>query len=94
LTLTIRFIGAFRHFSKEKEITLDFRSVQTVKDVIDKIGKRIPQLKKTFCDQEPNDAYSNSLILVNGREISVLSGYHTPVCDGDEVVFIPVVHGG
>jgi molybdopterin converting factor small subunit len=31
---------------------------------------------------------------VNGREISVLNGLDTILKDGDEVVFVPVVHGG
>jgi molybdopterin converting factor small subunit len=31
---------------------------------------------------------------VNGKEISVLNGLDTVLKDGDEVVFVPVVHGG
>jgi len=54
----------------------------------------MPELKYTFSDQELNDSRSNSLILVNGKEISVLNGYETKLCDGDEIVFVPVVHGG
>ena len=54
----------------------------------------MPELKRTFSDHELNDSRSNSLILVNGREISVLNGYETKLNDGDEVVFVPVVHGG
>jgi len=34
------------------------------------------------------------LILVNGREISVLNGLETKLKDGDEISLIPVVHGG
>ena len=40
------------------------------------------------------DPKSNALILLNGKEISVLNGLQTKVKDGDEVVFVPVVHGG
>lgn len=36
----------------------------------------------------------NMLALVNGQEIGVLDGLETVVEDGDEVVFIPVIHGG
>jgi len=31
---------------------------------------------------------------VNGKEISVLKGLETLVSDGDEVVLVPVTHGG
>jgi molybdopterin converting factor small subunit len=34
------------------------------------------------------------LVLVNGREISVLNGLETVVKAGDELVFVPVMHGG
>lgn len=54
----------------------------------------MPQLTKIFGDQPLSDSRSNTLILVNGREISVLNGLETTLNDGDEVVFIPVVHGG
>ena len=58
------------------------------------MSQQYPELKRTFTDQPLNDAKSNSLILVNGREISVLNGYETKLNDGDEVVLVPVVHGG
>ena len=37
---------------------------------------------------------SNVLILVNDREISVLEGLETRLCDGDRVTIVPVSHGG
>ena len=94
MTLTIKFIGAFRSLSGKKQLTLNFQDGTSIKTIVDSISQEIPQLKHTFCDQELNDAKSNSLILVNGREISVLEGYETKLSDGDEIVFVPVVHGG
>ena len=94
MTLTIKFIGAFRCLSGKKQLTLNFQDGTSIKTIVDSISQEIPQLKRTFCDQELNDAKSNSLILVNGREISVLEGYETKLSDGDEIVFVPVVHGG
>jgi molybdopterin converting factor small subunit len=94
VTLKIKFIGALRHISGMTEITLPFQVGLAVKDVVAQLGLQIPALQHTFCSQELNDAPSNSLILVNGKEISVLTGYETLLCDGDEMVFVPVVHGG
>ncbi len=94
LTLTVKFIGALRHLSGKKQLTIDFQDGVSIKDIVDNLSQEIPQLKHTFCDQELNSARSNSLILINGREISVLEGYETKLCDGDEIVFVPVVHGG
>jgi molybdopterin converting factor small subunit len=54
----------------------------------------MPELEKTFRDDSLNDSRSNAIILVNGREISVLNGLETNLSNGDEIVFVPVVHGG
>lgn len=94
MTLRIKFIGALRHISGKTQLTLPFQAGITVKEVVAQLGLQIPGLKHTFCSQELNDARSNSLVLVNGKEISVLDGYETLLCDSDEVVFVPVVHGG
>jgi MoaD family protein len=92
--LTIKFIGALRHLSGKTEFTVFFQEVISIKELVSKITQEFPDLKHTFSDQELNDSRSNSLVLVNGREISVLSGYETKLKDGDKIVFVPVVHGG
>jgi MoaD family protein len=94
LPLTIKFVGALRHLSGKTNTTLDVEDGASIRTVVDAISLQIPALKHTFTDSDLNDSRSNSLVLVNGVEISVLAGYDTKVADGDEVVFIPVVHGG
>ena len=37
---------------------------------------------------------SNTLILVNHKEISVLEGVETKLYDGDKVTIVPITHGG
>jgi len=92
--LTVKFIGALRHLSGKTQFAVTFQDEISIKELVEKISQEMPELKHTFSDQELNDSRSNSLILVNGREISVLDGYETKLCDGDEIVFVPVVHGG
>ncbi len=94
MTLTIKFIGALRHISSKTQLTLNYQEGISLKDLLVKLSQELPALKKTFSDQQLNDSRSNSLILVNGREISVLNGLETKLDDGDEIVFVPVVHGG
>ena len=53
-----------------------------------------PKLKRALVDPEMEDPRPNTLIIVNGKEISVLNGLETMLKDGDEVVFVPVLHGG
>lgn len=94
MPLTIKFVGALRHLSGKTSTTLDIQQDATVKSVVDAIRQQFPALKHTFTDGDLNDSRSNSLVLVNGVEISVLAGYETIVSEGDEIVLVPVVHGG
>jgi sulfur-carrier protein len=94
VSLTIKFIGALRHLSGKTQFTVSFQNGLSIKELIDTITQQMPALKHTFSDQELNDSRSNSLILINGKEISILKGLETKLCDGDEIVFVPVVHGG
>ena len=94
MTLNIKFIGALRHISGKKQLTINFQESTSLKELLSKLGQEFPSLEKTFTDQQLNDSRSNTLILVNGKEISVLSGLETKLNDEDEIVFVPVVHGG
>jgi MoaD family protein len=94
LALTVKFVGALRHLSGKTSTTLEIQQDATIKSVVAAISQQFPALKHTFTDGDLNDSRSNSLVLVNGVEISVLAGYDTKVSDGDEVIFVPVVHGG
>ena len=94
MPLTIKFIGALRHLSGKTQIKFTFQEDITIKQLINEITQELPELKHTFSDLELNDSRSNSLVMVNGREISVLNGYETKLKDEDEIVFVPVVHGG
>ena len=94
MPLTIKFIGALRHLSGKTQFTITFQEDITIEELVNEISQELPELKHTFSDQQLNDSRSNSLVLVNGREISVLNGYETKLKDGDEIVFVPVVHGG
>jgi molybdopterin converting factor small subunit len=51
-------------------------------------------LKQTLIDPELEDPRPNTLILINGKEISVLNGLETMLKDEDEIIFIPVLHAG
>ena len=62
--------------------------------LVTELVKEVPELERGLIDQQLEDPRPNALILVNGREIGVLDGLETRLKDGDEVVFVPVVHGG
>jgi molybdopterin synthase sulfur carrier subunit len=93
MPLTLKFIGALRQISGKTQLIVPFQE-ESLKELLAKLGKEMPQLEKIFDADLLNDSKSNALVLVNGREISVLNGLETKLNDEDEIVFIPVVHGG
>jgi molybdopterin synthase sulfur carrier subunit len=94
MAITVKFLGALRHISGAGKLALNIKSALSIKELMNKIVREMPALKPSLIHQQLEDLRSNTLILVNGREISVLNGLETNLKDGDEIVFVPVVHGG
>jgi molybdopterin synthase sulfur carrier subunit len=94
MLLTLKFIGAMRQISGKNQLIVNIQDGNTLRELIEQIGKNTPELPKIFGGQKFGNSNSNSLVLVNGREISVLNGLDTKLMNGDEIVLIPVVHGG
>jgi MoaD family protein len=94
MPITLKFIGALRKYSGKTQLSVNISEGTSLKALLTKLTHDMPELEKIFSDQDLNDSQSNALILINGREISVLNGLKTKVTDGDEIVFVPVVHGG
>jgi len=93
MVITVKFIGALRHASGERTHVVNCEDC-SVRELIEKMGADSPELKRNLIGGEGENQHPNALILVNGREISVLNGLNTRLVDDDEIVFIPVVHGG
>ncbi len=91
--MTVKFIGALRHASGVNSKVVEC-TICSVKELVYKVSEKLPELRKSLVAGEDNDLRPNALRLVNGREISILNGLDTTLKDGDEVVFVPVAHGG
>jgi molybdopterin synthase sulfur carrier subunit len=94
MAVTVKFVGALRHFLGTGELTLGCKACLSIGELINEIKKEVPELKRNLIDQQLDDPRSNTLVLVNSMEISVLDGLETRLKDGDEIVLVPVVHGG
>jgi molybdopterin synthase sulfur carrier subunit len=90
----IRFFGVFRSITGKNKVSIKFKDTIRLKEIIKEIVEKMPRLKRTLIDPDLEDPRPNTLILVNGKEISVLNGLETMLKDGDEVIFIPVLHTG
>jgi molybdopterin synthase sulfur carrier subunit len=91
----VRFLGVLRGLSGKGWVPVESLRPITVRKVVQKITEAFsPEFKRVLMDPELEDPRPNALILVNGREISVLRGLETEVNDGDEIVLVPISHGG
>jgi molybdopterin synthase sulfur carrier subunit len=94
MAITAKFLGVLRHISGAGELALNIKGDISIKELMTEIVREMPALKPSLTGQQLEDLRSNALILVNGREISVLNGLESKLKDGDEIVFVPFVHGG
>lgn len=94
MTITVKFVGAFRKFSGVNELELGFKDLKSVGDLMTVLIREMPEIESSLIDQHLEKLNPNTLILVNDKEIGVLDGVESKLNDGDEVVFVPVVHGG
>ncbi|MEM1589858.1 MAG: MoaD/ThiS family protein [Candidatus Bathyarchaeia archaeon] len=92
--ITLRFVGSLHNIIGKNKITLKLDGEKTLKEIIGILVDKFPETKRTIVDPELEDPRPNTLIIVNGREISVLKGLETIIKNGDEVIFVPVSHGG
>ena len=94
MALIVNFIGSLRNFFEKGIITFNYENETSIKDLINLIINTNPRIKDIIISSQNNEFHLNSLILINGVEISVLNGLETKLSDKDEITFIPVIHGG
>jgi molybdopterin synthase sulfur carrier subunit len=93
--IEVKFLGVFRQFSGRNRVLVKLEKPATVRKTIMKLIEAFSsEFRRTLVDPELEDPRPNALILVNGKEIGVLQGLETEVEDGDEIVLVPVSHGG
>jgi molybdopterin synthase sulfur carrier subunit len=94
MEIRVKFIGSLRSAAGNSRLTLEMKKTVSLREAVKEIVNRHPKLKRALIDPELCDPRPNALILVNERDVSVLDGLETVLKDGDEVVFVPILHGG
>jgi len=95
INVEVKLLGVLRKFSGRDRVLVKMEKPATVGKAIEKLTEAFSyEFKQSLVDPELQDPRPNALILVNGKEISVLRGLETEVEDDDEIVLVPVSHGG
>ena len=90
----VNLLGVFKKAYGKGELSLRLKGKRKLAAVVQEIAEASGELGRVLIDPELGDPRPNAVILVNGKEISVLDGLETEINDGDEIVLIPVIHGG
>ena len=94
MTIIVKFIGSLRNYFGENKTTFDIETDISIKELINLIINKKPIIKEILISPQNDEFRLNSLVLVNGVEISVLNGLETKLSHGDKITLIPVIHGG
>lgn len=96
MRVQVRFYGVLKTAAKTEGLELDFDSTVSIRQLVNRLVNVIarPEFEAHLIDADLKDPRPNALILVSGTEIGALNGVDTALRDGDEVVFLPVAHGG
>jgi len=93
-TVSVRLVGVFKKAYGKDRVTVEMRGKEALRDAIKRLVQSSPDLGRLLIDPELGTPLPNAVILVNGKEINLLNGLNTTLMGGDEVVLIPVIHGG
>jgi len=94
MIVTVRFIGSFCNLSGRKIANVRLKRSCSMEDLVKVIVSDFPDMGSALVDSESGRLKSNVIMLVNGKDLSALSGFGTNIKNGDEVVLVPIVHGG
>jgi sulfur-carrier protein len=96
LRVHVKLYGVLKTAAKTERLELDFESSISIRQLVNKLVSVIarPEFETYLIDADTKDPRPNALILVSGTEIGALNGIDSALREGDEVVFLPVAHGG
>ncbi len=92
----VKLYGVLKTAAKTERLELDFENAISIRQLVNKLVSVIArdEFETYLIDADTKDPRPNALILVSGTEIGALNGIDSTLRDGDEVVFLPVAHGG
>lgn len=96
MQVSVKLYGVLKTAAKTEGLLLDLESPSSIRQLVNKLVKVVasPEFEAHLIDADTKDPRPNALILVSGTEIGALNGIDSVLKDGDEVVFLPVAHGG
>ena len=93
--LRVGFVGILAKYLPERFLEINLEEPITVSNLITLLESYYGIKVSYIFSRDPAKGDEvPSLIVVNGKEINTKNGPETKVKGGDQVVFVPVAHGG
>ena len=93
--LRVEFLGVLAKFLPEGFLEIDLNGPITIYDLMARLDSYYGIKVNYIFSRDPAKIDEvPSLVIVNGKEINTKNGIETEVKSGDQVVFVPVAHGG
>ena len=90
--MKVKFFATYRDITRRKEE--DVPVPKDVFELLNNLSDRYGGFREKLLTPDGTEVHEETIILVNGRNISFLSGKDTPLTETDIVSVFPVVAGG
>jgi MoaD family protein len=96
LNVRVKLIGVLRNLAGRDSLEIEIQEGRTVAQVLEKIIDLVgrTEFEAAIVDRELKNPTSNILTIVNNKDIGALNGLKTQLKNSDEIVLIPISHGG
>lgn len=95
MSVKIKLHGTLKQATGKTSYQLEVPKNVTLQTLLKKLAEMMePHAKKALMESGLLNPESNMIIIVNGKEASALNGLDTEISADDEVVLIPISHGG
>ncbi|MCW8802430.1 MAG: MoaD/ThiS family protein [Candidatus Bathyarchaeota archaeon] len=94
VNVQVNFLGIYQRIAGKKSVQLKLKKHSTIRNALIELEKISQEFKQVLIDSQLDETRPKALILVDGKEISVLQGLETKVNQSEEITLIPMVHGG
>ncbi len=95
INVQVNFLGIYQRIAGKKRVELELEKNSTIKNAVVELAKKVSEeFKQALIDNQHDEPRPKALILVNGKDISVLQGLETKINQAEEITLIPMVHGG
>ena len=97
MAIKVMLIGVLRGLAGKQEIHIKPKKrILTLPEAISELCRKIPsrEFERAVIDPVSKTIGPNVIVLVNGKDISVLKGLGTLIESNDAITLVPVSHGG